>query len=325
MGESRWIVLIDKTPRGPLTQSEVRTLIEQKIVRVNDLASRIAPAPEGKKAEWKFLWQYPEFDRRTKGERKASDGNENRRNDKPQEKLEEEKKHLLPEELANIHPEDLSYHSTAHPVHEHHQPQSFEHSNFEEPSPNSFTQPKSFNWGAFAIIPVMLLAGIFAFKLTNKNGELPKSKAKPEMELPTFGVKGDPEYEREVSSTSAPESNPLSGAQPKAATRTAPPRRDERREAAPLVEAPSRKGAASEDSGDISYEEYKRRQEEQIEKDKTDDDDRLRADEGDEEEEVRRPKKKVSAKKRKAASAEEDEEEQQDPLEETLDEEHRTE
>ena len=47
MGDVRWIVLIDKTPRGPLSEEDVRTLIEQKIIRANDLASKIEPAEDG--------------------------------------------------------------------------------------------------------------------------------------------------------------------------------------------------------------------------------------------------------------------------------------
>jgi hypothetical protein len=60
----RWIVLIDKTPRGPLEQSEIELLIQQGVIRRNDFAILVSNLEE--KASWKFLWQFPQFDRRKK-------------------------------------------------------------------------------------------------------------------------------------------------------------------------------------------------------------------------------------------------------------------
>lgn len=60
--KSKWIVLIDKTPRGPLEKEEIDLLIQQGVIRRNDLA--ILVDRPGEKASWNFLWTFPEFDRR---------------------------------------------------------------------------------------------------------------------------------------------------------------------------------------------------------------------------------------------------------------------
>ena len=64
-GNNRWIVLLNISPKGPLTEEEIRTLLEQGVLRRNDLAYLLA-ADAGTKTptEWKLLWQFPEFDRR---------------------------------------------------------------------------------------------------------------------------------------------------------------------------------------------------------------------------------------------------------------------
>jgi hypothetical protein len=60
----RWIVIIDRSPRGPLSEEEVKTLLTENIVRMNSIAC-FAPETGGEeKTEWKFLWQFPEFERR---------------------------------------------------------------------------------------------------------------------------------------------------------------------------------------------------------------------------------------------------------------------
>lgn len=309
MGESRWIVLIDKTPRGPLTEAEVRTLIEQKIVRVNDLASKLEARVEGKKAEWKFLWQFPEFDRRRDRDGTTKAPVEERREKKDEAKLEEKKQQLLPEELEGIHPEDLSYHSTAitpssQPKH------SFENTPFENPTAPTIGQIRQFNWRAFAAIPVMLVAGVLAFKFTGGTSKTqPDVKPRSGMQQPVFdGVRGDPEYERDLNSSTTP----LTAAKPPPV-----PPREVRKEAPSPADPLTHK--ANPDRGDISYDEYRRRQEEELERERQDED-RVAAEEQDDEEEapVKKPKKKSAAKKRKAAS--EEDEEAHDPLEETIDE-----
>jgi hypothetical protein len=63
-GQNRWILLINKTPRGPLTELEVKTLLRDGHVRINDIAFKLSPENPKLQSEWKFLWQFAEFDRR---------------------------------------------------------------------------------------------------------------------------------------------------------------------------------------------------------------------------------------------------------------------
>lgn len=58
----RWVVLVQKAPIGPLTKEEIRVLLQQKIIRHNDVACLVDT--EKKETGWKFLWQFEEFDRR---------------------------------------------------------------------------------------------------------------------------------------------------------------------------------------------------------------------------------------------------------------------
>lgn len=113
--QSTWVVLINKSPKGPLTEFEIRSLIEQGVLRVNDVAFRVDNTQKGQ-AEWKFLWQFVEFDRR--------------RNETPEDRAVREAKfaeerrkaaaappdvtHVLPEELLNISPEELIVRSKSH-------------------------------------------------------------------------------------------------------------------------------------------------------------------------------------------------------------------
>ena len=62
--EYRWIVLIQKAPKGPFTALEVNALMEKGVLRYNDLGVRILKGDEKSNTGWKFLWQYPEFERR---------------------------------------------------------------------------------------------------------------------------------------------------------------------------------------------------------------------------------------------------------------------
>jgi hypothetical protein len=130
--KSRWVVLLQKAPRGPLTRDEVRALIDQGLLRMNDLAMEI-PDPEsgaaGPKADWKLLWQFPEFNRRI-GERRKPDapaaavpaGAEQRqRSDRRAAELspEEQKRRILedlPPEIAAINPSDLAMRSAKAPI-----------------------------------------------------------------------------------------------------------------------------------------------------------------------------------------------------------------
>lgn len=62
--QKKWIILINKSPRGPFIETEIRDLLKQGIVRHNDLAFLVTERPEEGHAQWKFMWQFPEFDSR---------------------------------------------------------------------------------------------------------------------------------------------------------------------------------------------------------------------------------------------------------------------
>ncbi len=118
-----WILLVQKSPKGPFTFPEVNALLEKGIIRRNDLALKMElkePGPDGKKVggNWKILWQYAEFDRRQEEPKKievaanemsslypAREGERRRAADDSVRA--EQISELLPEELSDIHPEDL--------------------------------------------------------------------------------------------------------------------------------------------------------------------------------------------------------------------------
>jgi hypothetical protein len=62
--QKQWIVLLNKTPRGPFSASEIHSLISQKVIRHNDVAYLIPEDNNSERASWKFLWQFDEFDSR---------------------------------------------------------------------------------------------------------------------------------------------------------------------------------------------------------------------------------------------------------------------
>lgn len=62
--QKQWIVLLNKSPRGPFTAAEIHSLIAQKVIRHNDVAYLIPENRDSERAAWKFLWQFEEFDSR---------------------------------------------------------------------------------------------------------------------------------------------------------------------------------------------------------------------------------------------------------------------
>jgi hypothetical protein len=98
----QWIVLIGKSPKGPLNEEEIRDLLAQKVIRTNDIAYQLPESTELKApTEWKLLWQYPEFDRRKESPSNSPQA-ERRKKEPSLAALTE-----LPAELLNISPEDL--------------------------------------------------------------------------------------------------------------------------------------------------------------------------------------------------------------------------
>jgi hypothetical protein len=109
----RWIVLINKSPKGPLSEDDIRSLLQQNVLRRNDIAYLLPDDPDSKSpTEWKLLWQFPEFDRRREDtpapvtQERIVTAEERRRKEN---ELKAQKAALgeLPADLLNISPEDL--------------------------------------------------------------------------------------------------------------------------------------------------------------------------------------------------------------------------
>ena len=109
---NHWIVLINRSPRGPLTFEEVSTLLKDNVIKRTDLALQISLENKEGKSDWKFLWQYSEFDLRNKNDSAESSPKNktleyNRRSPANENKLKTEISAILPDEIAMINPEDL--------------------------------------------------------------------------------------------------------------------------------------------------------------------------------------------------------------------------
>lgn len=116
--EIRWVVLLHKSPKGPLRSEEVEALLEEGLLRRNDLAFQIGVDGRTKLSDWKFLWQFPEFNRRgamtppsvlpavipVEEEHAA----ERRNNARPTEEERAAAIAALPPELADLDPADLA-------------------------------------------------------------------------------------------------------------------------------------------------------------------------------------------------------------------------
>jgi hypothetical protein len=120
----RWIVLIQKSPQGPFSEEAIRELMKKGMIRHNDLAYLHGEVTEGVKKphDWKFLWQYPEFDRR-KPQIDPATGKEiplppvpaefvTKRKPLSEDEIRQRVAEALPAELLNIAPEDLIPHAT---------------------------------------------------------------------------------------------------------------------------------------------------------------------------------------------------------------------
>lgn len=110
--EKSWVLLIQKSPKGPFTLMEVQALINQGVVRRNDFAFKLGKDGEKTLSGWQLLCQFEEFNRRR--------SNSVVPNPKPQEierrqSPPSEKKSMppgdIPKDLADISPEDLLFRS----------------------------------------------------------------------------------------------------------------------------------------------------------------------------------------------------------------------
>ncbi|MBI3294476.1 MAG: hypothetical protein HYZ71_07065 [Deltaproteobacteria bacterium] len=105
-GEIRWIVLIQKTPKGPFTTAEVESLIAQGLIRRNDVAFQTMEGEPKAHTGWKFIWQFPDFERRTPKATpqtpKPHEPQQDRRTTPRAPSTDE-----IPAEIAAIRPDDL--------------------------------------------------------------------------------------------------------------------------------------------------------------------------------------------------------------------------
>lgn len=189
----RWVVLVQKAPIGPLTKEEIRVLLNQKIIRHNDVACLIDP--DKKETGWKFLWQFEEFDRRIlvdemgktikptagavdaikKASVQASGTNppppERRKENPNPPKLDPES---IPLHLRTISPEDLILKSKPK--------NTFENETFQDPevvaARHEFNLRIPLAVGGFTFVAV-IIAVLMYFKAPQNNGRTPAADSAP--------------------------------------------------------------------------------------------------------------------------------------------------
>jgi len=66
VSSKKWIILLNKSPRGPFSEDEIKELMTQGLLRPNDLGFLVPQEGEPQDSAWKFLWQFSEFDSRLK-------------------------------------------------------------------------------------------------------------------------------------------------------------------------------------------------------------------------------------------------------------------
>lgn len=100
----KWFLILNKSPRGPFFEHEIKELLQQGLIRHNDLALLFE---EGVQGNWKFLWQYPEFDSRLN--RKSSPPPEilEKRKPRTNEEIQKELENEVPLDLKSIPLEEL--------------------------------------------------------------------------------------------------------------------------------------------------------------------------------------------------------------------------
>lgn len=194
--QKQWVVLLNKVPKGPLSEEEVKTLLNQGILRLNDVAYRVMAEsqPEAGRPEWKLLWQYDEFNRR-KVEKAVPDvptGEFERRKKVPPEEIRRQALTDLPPDLMEIAPEDLLPRSTSVSLTP--EPHSFDKiSSPDEPKDykEGFTgsQRSELRWG-FALI-VLVALGFGALKIVSRT-IVPQAATNTPAATPTPTSAADP-------------------------------------------------------------------------------------------------------------------------------------
>lgn len=274
--KKEWIVLINRAPKGPLVEEEVRALIDEGIIRRNDLAC-IVPPDKAQKSEWKFLWQFREFDRRienvvaanvaTSSEVIPGEAAEDRRAPVHNEVLSFKAKTLLPEDIASIKTEDLLLHSTSFTSKT--EPElSEEDVKLKEFSNQERTRPEIIFSGLIMLV-VMLFFFVKALKTDNEKTAATPAK---NMQLP-------------IDQKSVENRAPANTGKRPAASALVPT------VAAKKVETP--RPPEARDNGEIAYEEYRRKRDAEIERERQKEEEERNAEKQDEENsDEDKPKKK---------------------------------
>lgn len=104
MSELRWIVLIQKSPKGPFTTAELESLITQGLVRRNDVAFQVLEGSTKAHSGWKFIWQFEEFNRRS-----GKEGVTRPHEPEQERRTAPRVAPSISEEIAKIQPDDLLF------------------------------------------------------------------------------------------------------------------------------------------------------------------------------------------------------------------------
>jgi len=102
--EKKWFLILNRSPRGPFTASEINELLGQGLIRHNDLALLYE---EGSPGSWKFLWQYLEFDSRNKEKVLPPAEILEKRQPRTEEQIQLELDQQIPVDLKSISIDDL--------------------------------------------------------------------------------------------------------------------------------------------------------------------------------------------------------------------------
>ena len=165
---NHWIVLINRSPRGPLTFEEVSTLLKDNVIKRTDLALQISLENKEGKSDWKFLWQYSEFDLRNKNDSAESSPKNktleyNRRSPSNENKLKAEISAILPDEIAMINPEDLVISNQRNRIREGSSPLILGDEGIREDIPSA-SKAEGSGWRYLGLGSFMMLLAVFYWK-----------------------------------------------------------------------------------------------------------------------------------------------------------------
>lgn len=159
--QKQWIILLNKSPRGPFSQDEISELIKQGILRHIDLAFLVPEKPGETQAVWKFIWQFSEFDsRRHEKESPPPAAVLEKRTPKTEDQVVTQIQEIVPLDLQSITVDDLILRANSAPRRE----VSFSSSGEEKEQGRSFKSfergQKSNTGGLAALFSVLALVGI---------------------------------------------------------------------------------------------------------------------------------------------------------------------